>query len=389
MVAGFTRLERVLWASALLLAGSAAVVLAWRVRQGDGAWLVSCAIPGDPPESGPVPLPACRSSTRERDPWLAPGAHGTGLEALAGLSPDREQHRWSWTDVNTVPIVRWDGDVRVVQPGAQPRALTVAAGIDLARATAMERAFGYRIDRAVIRYRDDAELVAKRSSLDRVLADHGVLRRRTGDGDVLSPDYQWMISASIEDVRPLAKAILAEARARGARGLRDEFGAFTSFVQGLRYGESPEVGDGKHRFGLSMPLWALATGTGDCDTRAVLLAALTRSIRLCEVHLVRDADHQHMLAAAEIPVLAGDRFVRSQGRTLVLVETTDEWPIGCVASRTRGERLQTLFLADAGARPALSAGAASTGRQSPQPIARNAPRPAPAPRTSARSMPGR
>ncbi|MFM8733496.1 MAG: hypothetical protein ACKOGJ_13490, partial [Phycisphaerales bacterium] len=51
----------------------------------------------------------------------------------------------------------------------------------------------------------------------------------------------------------------------------------------VRYGESPEVGDGKHRFGLSMPLWALATGTGDCDTRAVLLASLARSGGLCEV----------------------------------------------------------------------------------------------------------
>jgi len=232
------------------------------------------------------------------------------------------------------------------------------------------------------------------AALQRTLADaragacvtfEGWVRNRNEGQAVHSLEYEAYV--------PLAESegekILAEARARGARGLRDEFGAFTSFVQGLRYGESPEVGDGKHRFGLSMPLWALATGTGDCDTRAVLLAALTRSIRLCEVHLVRDADHQHMLAAAEIPVLAGDRFVRSQGRTLVLVETTDEWPIGCVASRTRGERLQTLFLADAGARPALSAGAASTGRQSPQPIARNAPRPAPAPRTSARSMPGR
>ena len=378
-----------LWASALLLAGSAAVAFLWRTRQGEGGWLAACALPGEPPESGPVPLPTCRTRGAEGDPWLGAGAHGPGLEALGTLSADVEQRSWSWSDVNTVPVVRWDGDVRVVRPGSQARSLGITGKVDVARAFAMERAFGYRIDRAVIRYRDDAELVAKRASLDEVLAGHGVQRRRSAEGDVLSPDYEWMIAASVEDVRPIAKAILAEARRRGARGLREEFGAFTSFVQGLEYGEAPEVGDGKHRFGLSMPLWALATGTGDCDTRAVLLAAMARSIRLCEVHLVRDADHQHMLAAAEIPVVAGDRFVRSRGRTLVLVETTDEWPIGCVASRTRGERLQTLFLAESGGAQALSGAGASTARQSPQPIARNAPRSEPAPRTSARAMPAR
>ena len=129
---------------------------------------------------------------------------------------------------------------------------------------------------------------------------HGVQRRRAADGDVLAPDYEWMIDASLDDVRPLARAILAEARRRGARGLREEFGAFASFVQQLKYGDTPDPGDSKHRFGLSMPMWALATETGDCDTRAVLLIALARSVGLCDVYLVRDADHQHMLAAAEI-----------------------------------------------------------------------------------------
>jgi hypothetical protein len=272
-----------------------------------------------------------------------------------------------------------------VKPGATGRQLSVRGSIDLARALAMERAFGYEIDRAVIRYGDDAELVAKRESLDAVLALHGVQRKHQKDGDVLAPDYDWMIDACLNDVRPVAKAILADARRRGASGLREEFGAFASFVQQLKYGDTPDPGDSKHRFGLATPLWCLATGVGDCDTRAVLLIALTRSIRLCEVHLVRDADHQHMLAAAAIPVVAGDRILRPQGKTLVLVETTDEWPIGRVASRTRGERLQTLFLEDSS--PTLSAGRAAAQRQpsAPQPISMRAPQKAPGRETSARS----
>jgi hypothetical protein len=389
------RLERVLWASALLCATGAAGMVLWNRGAGRSffaglrqvAGVEACEFVGEPPESGPVRLPTCKDSAVARDPWLRPGAHGPTLSALSELSADPERRRWTWEDVNTVPIVRWDGDTRVVQPGSTGRSLAVDVSVDAARAAAMERAFGYSIDDAVIRYRDDAELAAKRASLDSVLRGHGVLRKRAADGDVLAPDYEWMIGASLEDVRPVARAILADARRRGARGLREEFGAFASFVQSLRYGESPEVGDGKHRFGLSMPLWALVTGTGDCDTRAVLLAALTRSIRLCEVHLVRDADHQHMLAAAAIPVLAGDRFVRAEGKTLVLVETTDDWPVGHVASRTRGERLQTLYLADASA--PVSGAAASQRSRSPQPISRTAPRPGPAPRTSARSTPAR
>jgi hypothetical protein len=136
-----------------------------------------------------------------------------------------------------------------------------------------------------------------------------------------------------------------------------------------------------------MPLWALATGTGDCDTRAVLLASLARSVRLCEVHLVRDADHAHMLAAAAIPVLPGDRFVRAGDAQLVLVETTDDWPLGRVASRTRGDRLQTVFLASAPA--GVTAAAASTPRRSQPPTAMRAQRTAPEPGTSARSTPAR
>ena len=399
MKSATTRIERALWALALAIAAIAIGVFAWRrepavrlladgfIRRAGAA--ETCAPVGTPPESGPVRLPTCRGTANERDPWLVPGAHGPDLSALSSLSEAIEQRRWTWEDVNTVPIVRWDGDTRVVKPGAVGRALTIRGSIDITRALAMERAFGYEIDHAVIRYVDDAELVSKRASLDGVLALHGVHRRRTQEGDVLSPDYEWMIAASIEDVRPLARAILAEARRRGASGLREEFGAFVSFVQQLKYGNAPDPGDSKHRFGLSMPLWCLATDTGDCDTRAVLLAALTRSIRLCEVHLVRDADHQHMLAAADIPVVAGDRLVRPHGRTFVLVETTDDWPIGHVAVRTRGERLQTLFIADAD--PILSGSKSGAQRQqsAPQPISMRAQRTAPAPQTSGRSMPAR
>lgn len=394
MAAGPHRLERVLWASALATAALAACVWAWRRDPGfrevaDGMLRRVagdvCTEVGTPPLSGPVRLPTCRSTTTQNDPWLAPGAHGPDLSALAHLSSDVEQRKWSWEDVNTVPIERWNGDTRVVKPGATGRQLSVRGSIDLARALAMERAFGYEIDRAVIRYGDDAELVAKRESLDAVLALHGVQRKHQKDGDVLAPDYDWMIDACLNDVRPVAKAILADARRRGASGLREEFGAFASFVQQLKYGDTPDPGDSKHRFGLATPLWCLATGVGDCDTRAVLLIALTRSIRLCEVHLVRDADHQHMLAAAAIPVVAGDRILRPQGKTLVLVETTDEWPIGRVASRTRGERLQTLFLEDSS--PTLSAGRAAAQRQpsAPQPISMRAPQKAPGRETSARS----
>jgi hypothetical protein len=233
----------------------------------------------------------------------------------------------------------------VVKPGAKGRQYAVRANIDVDRAKALESVFGYEIDRAVIHYRTDDELLEKRTSLDGVLAKHGVVRQRTPEGDVLAPDYDWMIAASINDVRPIAQAIIAEARRRGAEGTRQEFGALASFVQQLEYGESPNPGDTKHRFGLSMPLWALASNRGDCDTRAVLLVSLARSIDLCDVELVRDAAHQHMLAAAAIPVKKGDHLVRPNGQALVLVETTDDWPVGRVSKRTNNETLQTLFLA--------------------------------------------
>jgi hypothetical protein len=353
--------ERTLWILAVATTSSVAALLVWRsspgLRHATAEWAAragalgqaspaeSCEIAGTPPASGPVRLPMCRADDGGLDPWMAPEAHGPSLRALAHVSPDPEARRWVWEDVNTVPIVRWEGDARIVKSGARGRQYAVRSKVDLARARAVELAFGYQIDRAVIRYRTDDELVAKRASLDGVLAEHGVVRQRTPQGDVLAPDYDWMIAASVKDVQPIAKAILAEARRRGAQGLREEFGALASFVQQLEYSECPNPGDDKHRFGLSMPLWALATNKGDCDTRAVLLVALARSVNLCEVELVRDAAHEHMLAAAAIPVKKGDHLVRPQGRPLVLVETTDEWPVGRVARRTNQETLQTLFLA--------------------------------------------
>ncbi len=356
------RLERFLWSLALVMAASAAAVFTWKTvpsfRSGTtqfaqrvGALGASSPVghfaegEGDPPSSGPVPLQTHRGDAEGEDPWMSPGAHGPELSALAGVKPNAEARRWTWEDVNSVPIVRWDGDSRVVKPGAKGRQYAVRTLVDVNRARAYESAFGYEIDRAVIHYRTDDELLTKRNSLDAMLAKHGVVRQKTPDGDVLAPDYDWMINASLNDVRPIAQAVLTEARRRGAEGIRQEFGALASFVQQLEYGEAPSPGDNKHRFGLSMPLWALATNRGDCDTRAVLLVALARSVGLCDVELVRDAAHQHMLAAAAIPVKKGDHLVRPNGYALVLVETTDNWPVGRVSKRTNQETLQTLFLA--------------------------------------------
>ena len=226
MPAAVPRFERAVWATAL--AAIAVAVGAWtwkrepRLRAAFGGLsadtaMERCGLAGPPPASGPVRLPTCQGDSPEFDPWLAPGAHGPGLEALTSLSEDLEERRWAWEDVNTVPVVRWDGDTRVVKPGARGRMLSVRTAVDVSRAFAMERAFGYDLDRAVIRYRLESELAPKRASLDAVLARHGVQRRHGPDGDVLAPDYEWMIEASLEDVRPVARAVLAEARRRGAR----------------------------------------------------------------------------------------------------------------------------------------------------------------------------
>ena len=152
MKSATTRIERALWALALAIAAIAIGVVAWRrepavriladgfIRRATAA--ETCAPVGVPPQSGPVRLPTCRGTVNERDPWLVPGAHGPDLGALASLSADVEQRRWTWEDVNTVPIVRWDGDTRVVKPGSKGRVLTVRGDIDVTRALAMERAFG-------------------------------------------------------------------------------------------------------------------------------------------------------------------------------------------------------------------------------------------------------
>ena len=151
----------------------------------------------------------------------------------------------------------------------------------------------------------------------------------------LTPDYRLMADSSIEHLRPLATELLALAAASNAISVREKVGVFASFVQSMRYELQREGGpqDGRWRFGVQMPVVTLHDRSGDCDSVAVLLAALLRAagIGRTGVVLVENSDSAHAMACVEMPRAALDYFVSTPQGSFVMIECTSPCELGLIS----------------------------------------------------------
>jgi hypothetical protein len=241
-----------------------------------------------------------------------------------------------WNDINTREVLRWEGDVAVVQQGSSMQELSCRIKLDDSDVDFAIHSFGIPKSWTSFSYRTDKELAEKQNELKQNAAKHGITMHE--GGNQFSVHYDWVISQSKSSMRNIAKTIRSSARRKGYRSQRALVGAFTSFVQSLTYRIPPDfrtTDDGEKILtaGAMMPLETLSKQWGDCDSKCMLFASLVRSIDLVDVCFI--VMNNHIFAAVQLRSQQEDHSVRYKNKDWILVELTDAWPIGRVPTDHR------------------------------------------------------
>ena len=131
------------------------------------------------------------------------------------------------------------------------------------------------------------------------------------------PDHQRIMQDSLQDLLPVATAWhekLANVPTR------QSLLALSTWIQQIPY---QDLSDRQRSSGASFspPLKLLQENRGDCDSKAVLLAALLRML-LPDVKLAMVYLPQHAVLAVQLPVTPDDMTVSIEGRDYLLVDAT-------------------------------------------------------------------
>lgn len=108
--------------------------------------------------------------------------------------------------------------------------------------------------------------------------------------------YGKLVRASRASLKPLADEFLATS---GSRSWKTLLGTVVSFVQGIPVGEVEVEDAGRYTAGLAVPLRVLADNSGDCDSKAVLFAALWTNLSRYRLILVTVPGH--MIVGIAVP----------------------------------------------------------------------------------------
>jgi hypothetical protein len=240
---------------------------------------------------------------------------------------------FTWSDINTREVIRWDGDIAVIQHGAAMEEISCRVKINDSSVEFAINSFGIPKSWTSFSYHDEIELKEKQKYLSENAAKHGIKMHR--DGNKFSVDYKWVIDQSKGSIRDIAKAIKSSARKKGYRTKRELVGAFTSFVQSLSYRipsnyRINKEGETILTAGAMVPLETLSNKWGDCDSKCMLFASLVRSIDLVDVIFI--IMKEHIFAGVQVPTQQDEHTVRYKNQDWALVELTDAWPIGRVPS---------------------------------------------------------
>ena len=290
--------------------------------------------------------------------FRAPDWKANGSTRLAGFldmdhtlilpRPRPEMHEWSWEDDSTQIV--FDGCKAVARDPLVPRIkLTVRAPVDHDTLGAVEEHFGF----------DPADVFDVQNAIgedvDYTLANHlgpdvvAALAKRgiLVDDDSIRPDYPWIVEHTARHLKPLAEAVIEEWKRtmppskatdtpRPGNIVRSTstLEALTSFVQrALPYQSIPTIRGERERCGVRTPGPSLKLGS-DCDSKALLLAALLRSVD-AQIPIVLVSltvgDRPHMLIGVGAPPRSCDAILDHRGRRYVLVEVTSALGVGVMA----------------------------------------------------------
>ena len=238
---------------------------------------------------------------------------------------------FTWDDINTRDVLRWEGDTAILRQGSSTQELTCKVALDSEEAEAAINQFGIPKEWTSISYRDEEDLKKKQAELREKSLLHGIKMKE--NDNQYSVDYSWVVNRSTRDVLQIAKTIRSIARRQGYRSKRELVGAFASFVQSLEYRIPPDHrvnddGDEILTAGAMMPLETLSKQWGDCDSKSMLFASLVRSINLVQVSFI--VMNAHLFAAVRLPPIETDHTIKHNRSEWVLIELTDAWPVGRV-----------------------------------------------------------
>ena len=119
-------------------------------------------------------------------------------------------------------------------------------------------------------------------------------------------------------------------------GQDDALGSMITFVQAaLVYQKPPNEENGRNILGFYPPLRALEAGSGDCDTKSALLAAILTNfpgVKMIGVHVPR----HYLVGIARVP-RQGDAFIEYRGEPFVLIEASGpgRLPPGTIGATTQ------------------------------------------------------
>ncbi len=322
-------------------------------RQGFRATAPATAVPAAPGTAG---APGAPNAAPAASPAAAPDpaalARSLAIPENADVrawvdsdhafeAPRGDRHFMPFTDWSddAACVTRREGDTKYLRPGCRPADYQVRVTVDRAYGEELEAHFGFpACAMEPIRCTtDDGGCAAVEAAVVELVAQHGIICTP----DRIMPDHQWVLDRSVPAVQDVAYAVIRAYWGAGAPvNPRQRVEALASFVQNavpyrtVKGAKDDLVRDGKMRCGLRTPVATLFEG-GDCDSKALLLASLIRSVDaampLSLVYCL-DGDNPHMVLAVGCARAEGEAAISAGGSTQVLVETTSDWDLGVLGS---------------------------------------------------------
>lgn len=199
-----------------------------------------------------------------------------------------------WCEVGDDPENRFNFVLRSELSGRPGRAAEIDA-IILASRKAWESS------RKRIASRLEKEMQGFLKARGMLLTSHGI-----------AVDYKGLVNANKAALAPLA----AEFRRVCGPNKKKLLDAVLSFVQGIPSRPLPPVEGERYTAGMAVPLRVLADDSGDCDSKAVLFAALWTS--LCRHRTILITVREHMLVGVAVPFASGSMLELDSIRYVLL-----------------------------------------------------------------------
>jgi len=275
-----------------------------------------------------VDLDAPPELLADKEPELVPGG---SLQSRRNGGDGKTRVTYRWTDPHTIKIVRWRGDVRVVDRRSSEN-LYLTAEVDPDRMKRVRSSLGIPTSWFTLSARTRAERDRKVREIKRKAAARGITVQTNG----WRVNHKWVVEKSREDMKPLAWTLSRTIRNSGYRTQREALDTMAAFVQSMTYrvpADTRRTRSGKmiRTGGVTMPIETLYRGHGDCDTKSLLFASILANFPRQRVIFLMGKGHL-FVGVRGIPRL-NDHHVDIRGTKYILMEMTSRWPVGRIPLR--------------------------------------------------------